>query len=99
VFLCLPAERRGGEWCESVEVEEKCQNEESRGEEKRGEETRGDERRGEEGGQGHTFKQPQPRSNSPGAAVAPAATCCRVERPAIVMTVCGGRSSRRSKED
>jgi hypothetical protein len=45
------------------------------------------------------LRQPQPRSNSPGAAVAPAATCCRVERPAIVKTVCGGRSSRRSKED
>jgi hypothetical protein len=29
------------------------------------------------------LRQPQPRSNSPGAALAPAATAPRVDRPAI----------------
>ena len=31
------------------------------------------------------MRQPQPRSNSPGAALAPAATAPRVDRPAIVI--------------
>ena len=68
------------------------------GEEKRRKERRGEERRRgakggtveerprrEEGKERPHLRQLQPRSNSPGAALAPAATPARVDRPAILV--------------